>query len=112
MDHYRRKFLFKSLVLLVTPTLAFSKKKKPRPIKGSLLETENIVSDSGIYTFPSNPTTNQVVHIKIENIQNSKFAKIKYQGVPILNEREDLELDTLSIVKFVYKDKNQGWVLA
>lgn len=115
MDHYRRKFLFKSLVLLAVPAgFYFSKGKNVGTIQDRALELdeENIVSDSGTYSFPKHPNLNDSIRVKVQNIKQGNYAKIQFQGTPIVSEREDLELDTLSIVKFVFKGNSQGWVLS
>ena len=99
MDHYRRKFLIKSLVLLSIPSFIYSKSKESSQPRSSQLAPVNIVSDSGTYVLPKRPKINESIHLKIENIQEGRYAKILFQDHPILNDREDLELDNRVILE-------------
>tara|TARA_R110002072_G_scaffold64203_5_gene159731 strand:- start:70168 stop:70527 length:360 start_codon:yes stop_codon:yes gene_type:complete len=62
-------------------------------------------------SLPVNPVHGDSVFIAINGDSLDQPASIKYDGHPILGDKEDLILDSLANLKLTYKS-NAGWLLS
>ncbi len=61
--------------------------------------------------LPENPTKGDFVHLIVEP-QSAQFpSKIVFERLPILNEKEDLTLDSFGLFKIRFEGSLKGWTL-
>lgn len=119
MSYKRRKFLKYSLAtgsfLLSSSSLfaniIFSKSKLTDKICSLSKNSCHQVQQGQQILLPSKPKDGDTIFLAIESSEIKKPAVIKYQGLPILGDREDLILDSIANIKLTFRT-NSGWQLS